>query len=187
MRNKLAKGLFILGLFIVSTVLIGKLYKSSVEKKTLEEFKEKFNYSEEEKKKTLEEIKSGDGIALIDIEKIGVHTVIAEGSTLDVLENNIGHFENTAMPGENGNFSIAGHRNTINNEVFRNIDKIQVGDEIKITTLTDIFQYEINEIFVTSPSDTDVLNQNLDEKTMTIVTCTNRGKDRYIVKAKLIG
>ncbi|MDV5105351.1 class D sortase [Clostridium perfringens] len=110
-----------------------------------------------------------------------------EGSTLDVLENNIGHFENTAMPGENGNFSIAGHRNTINNEVFRNIDKLQVGDEIKITTLTDIFQYEINEIFVTSPSDTDVLNQNLDEKTMTIVTCTNRGKDRYIVKAKLIG
>ena len=82
MRNKLAKGLFILGLVIVSTVLIGKLYKSSIEKKTLEEFKEKFNYSEEEKKKTLEEIKNGDGIALIDIEKIGVHTVIAEGSTL---------------------------------------------------------------------------------------------------------
>ena len=106
MRNKLAKGLFILGLVIVSTVLIGKLYKSSIEKKTLEEFKEKFNYSEEEKKKTLEEIKNGDGIALIDIEKIGVHTVIAEGSTLDVLENNIGHFENTAMPGENGNFKI---------------------------------------------------------------------------------
>ena len=187
MRNKLAKGLFILGLVIVSTVLIGKLYKSSVEKKTLEEFKEKFNYSVEEKKKTLEEIKNGDGIALIDIEKIGVHTVIAEGSTLEVLENNIGHFENTAMPGETGNFSIAGHRNTINNEVFRNIDKLKVGDEIKITTLTDIFQYEINEIFVTSPSDIDVLNQNLDEKTMTIVTCTNRGKDRYIVKAKLIG
>ena len=36
MRNKLAKGLFILGLVIVSTVLIGKLYKSSIEKKTLE-------------------------------------------------------------------------------------------------------------------------------------------------------
>ena len=54
MRNKLAKGLFILGLVIVSTVLIGKLYKSSIEKKTLEEFKEKFNYSEEEKKKTLD-------------------------------------------------------------------------------------------------------------------------------------
>lgn len=187
MRNKLAKGLFILGLVIVSTVLIGKLYKISIEKKTLEEFKEKFNYSEEEKIKTLEEIKNGDGIALIDIEKIGVHTVIAGGSTLEVLENNIGHFENTAMPGETGNFSIAGHRNTINNEVFRNIDKLKVGDEIKITTLTDIFQYEINEIFVTSPSDIDVLNQNLDEKTMTIVTCTNRGKDRYIVKAKLIG
>lgn len=187
MRNKLAKGVFILGLVMVSTVLIGKLYRSNIEKKTLENFKGKFNYSEEEKKKTLQEIKNGDGIALIDIEKISVHTVIAEGSTLDVLENNIGHFENTAMPGELGNFSIAGHRNTINNEVFRNIDKLQVGDEIKITTLTNIFQYKINEIFVTSPSDTDVLNQSLDEKTMTIVTCTNRGKDRYIVKAKLIG
>ena len=35
MRNKLAKGLFILGLVIVSTVLIGKIYKSSIEKKTL--------------------------------------------------------------------------------------------------------------------------------------------------------
>lgn len=186
MRNKLAKILFVLGLVLVSVVLIGKFYRSNIEKKALKDFEAKLNYSEEEKKKVLEEIKNGDGIALIDIEKIDVHTVIAEGSTLDVLENNIGHFENTAMPGEEGNFSIAGHRNTINNEVFRNIDKLEVGDKIKITTLTEIFQYEINDIFVTSPSDIDVLNQNLNEKTMTIVTCTNRGKDRYIVKAKLI-
>ncbi|EGT3615777.1 class D sortase [Clostridium perfringens] len=186
MRNKLAKWLFILGLVLVSTVLIGKLYRSNIEKKTLKDFEAKFNYSEEEKKNALEEIKNGDGIALIDIEKIDVHTVIAEGSTLDVLENNIGHFENTAMPGEEGNFSIAGHRNTINNEVFRNIDRLENGDKIKITTLTDVFQYEVNDIFITSPSDIDVLNQDLNEKTMTIVTCTNRGKDRYIVKGKLI-
>ena len=54
MRNKLAKGLFILGLVIVSTVLIGKLYKSSIEKKTLEEFKE----NQTKIKKLLEEGKT---------------------------------------------------------------------------------------------------------------------------------
>ncbi|MGG5460252.1 class D sortase [Clostridium sp. B9] len=187
MRNKISKLVFFIGLSLVSIVLISKIYTNNIENKAINSFKEKINSSQNEKEEFLKkEIKIGDEIALIDIEKIDVHSVIVEGSSLEVLKHNIGHFENTAMPGDAGNFGIAGHRNNINNEVFRNIDKLEVGDKIKITTIEKAFEYEVDDILVISPEEVEVLSQNIEKKEMTIVTCTNRGKDRHIVRAKLV-
>ncbi|WP_300351091.1 class D sortase [Clostridium sp.] len=187
MRNKISKLVFFIGLSLVSIVLISKIYTNSIENKAINSLKEKIASSDKEKELFLKEgIKVGDEIALIDIDKIGIHSVVLEGSSLDVLEHNIGHFENTAMPGESGNFGIAGHRNNINNEVFRDINKLEIGDKIKITTIKDSFEYEVNNISVISPQEVEVLSQNIEKKEMTIVTCTNRGKKRHIVRAKLL-
>ena len=187
MRNKIAKLVFFIGLSLVSIVFISKIYTNNIENKAINSFKEKIASSDKEKELSLSEgIKVGDEIALIDIDKIGVHSVILEGSSLDVLAHNIGHFENTAMPGEAGNFGIAGHRNNINNEVFRDINKLEVGDRIKITTIKDVFEYEVDDISVVSPQEVEVLSQNIEKKEMTIVTCTNRGKKRHVVRGNLL-
>ena len=89
------------------------------------------------------------------------------------------------MPGENGNFCIAGHSSTVYNNVFNNLKNINLNDEIKITTSEGEFTYLVSEIFETEPTNVGVLNQNNDLKEMTIVTCTNGGKDRLIVKGNL--
>ena len=89
------------------------------------------------------------------------------------------------MPGEFGNFAIAGHSSTIYNNVFNNLKNIKIGEDIVITTVNGKFTYKVNEIFESNPSNMSVLDQDNEKKEMTIVTCTKDGKERLIVKAIL--
>ena len=90
------------------------------------------------------------------------------------------------MPGENGNFSLAGHSSYRYNEVFNELHKIKLNDEIIIKTLNNEFTYIVKDIYEVNPEDTFVLEQDNEIKELTIVTCTNKGKDRLIVKAQIL-
>ncbi len=89
------------------------------------------------------------------------------------------------MPGQYGNFSLAGHSSYRYNEVFNELHKISLDDEIIIKTLNNEFIYVVKDIFQVNPEDTYVLDQDNEKKELTIVTCTNNGKNRLIVKAKI--
>ena len=124
-------------------------------------------------------------IGLIDIPSLNISTAIVSGTGKDQIRYYVGHFENTSMPGENGNFCIAGHSSTVYNNIFNDLYKIKMDDEIIITTSNGEFTYVVNEIFETEPTNMNVLNQDNDIKELTIVTCANQGKDRLIVKGRL--
>ena len=52
------------------------------------------------------------------------------------------------MPGEEGNFELAGHSSTYyTNQVFNEVHKVKVGDKIKIKTVNDEFTYTITSLF----------------------------------------
>ncbi|MBV8160606.1 MAG: class E sortase, partial [Acidimicrobiia bacterium] len=55
-----------------------------------------------------------------------------EGVGLDVLANGPGHWPGTAMPGDNGNAVVAGHRVT-HTHPFLDIDQLQPGDQVVFT------------------------------------------------------
>lgn len=86
----------------------------------------------------------GDAIALISIPSIGVKEVpVLEGTGLDVLARGVGHYRNTAGPGQVGNFAVAGHRIT-HGEPFANLLEMDKGDKIIVETRTDVFTYELD-------------------------------------------
>ena len=58
-----------------------------------------------------------------------------EGITLTTLDHGPGHWPGTAMPGKFGNVVIAGHR-VSHDKPFRNLDKLEVGDDVIMTTAT---------------------------------------------------
>jgi sortase A len=140
----------------------------------------------EEEVMLAQRIKAGDEIALINIESIGLNTVVVESIEKQYLNHYVCHFENSAMPGENGNFSLAGHSSYRYNEVFNELHKIKLNDEIIIKTLNNEFTYIVKDIYEVNPEDTFVLEQDNEIKELTIVTCTNKGKDRLIVKAQIL-
>ena len=113
---------------------------------------------------------------------INLNTAIIHGTDNKYLRHHVCHFENSAMPGQNGNFALAGHSSYRYNQVFNEIQKVNIGDIIKIKTINEEFTYKITEKFETNPDNIEVLNQDNHIKEITIVTCTNGGKDRLIIK-----
>lgn len=119
---------------------------------------------------------------------------LAEGTSTDVLDTlGLGHYDGTAMPGEKGNFSLAGHRQT-NGAVLDRVEEIQQGDHIYIRTAQGYYTYTVYETKIVQPTDIDVIapdpaNPASIESTdqlLTLTTCHPRYGDteRYIVHAK---
>lgn len=123
-------------------------------------------------------------IALLKIPKVGVEVAVAEGTSDYVLKYAVGHFEETAMPGEKGNFAVAGHRNFTYAQYFKDLDKLKNGDKIIVTTKDGEFTYLVDNSFIVDPHRTEVLDKTKDA-TITLITCTIGAKERLIITGKL--
>lgn len=182
MKSKIVKLFILVGLTLCLGSPVLKGYSGYIEKQTTQSFKEKID--KKDNNKTLNP-KIGDEVAIIKIPSIKLDTVVIYGMEEKDLNYYVCQFETSAMPGENGNFSLAGHSSHIYNEVFNNVHKVKVGDEIIIETIKDDFKYTVSKVFEIEPNDISVLEQNMDKKELTIVTCTDSGKNRLIIKGEL--
>lgn len=136
----------------------------------------------------------GDAIARIYITQIRPEPwIIVEGTDLADIETAPGHFTDSAMPGDVGNFAIAGHNVPA---IFRHIDVLVPGDEIVVETKTNFYIYEITDHAIVQPTDVGVVapvpNQpgvepGDDDRWLTMVTCHPwwDNYERYIVWAQL--
>jgi len=125
--------------------------------------------------------------AQIEIPRLGVSAMVAEGDTPRVLRVAVGHVPDTALPGENGNIALAGHRDTF----FRGLGRLKPGDLIKLTTLRGQYQYAVRFTEIVAPSETSVLNP-VAGQTLTLVTCypfhfVGAAPRRFIVRARRVG
>ena len=88
---------------------------------------------------------AGGGIANLYIPHFGVDYAwtIVQGSTVpddSQLEEGPAHYADTAMPGDAGNFAIAGHR-VGKGEPFLNLDQLRAGDPVVVETRTRWYVY----------------------------------------------
>ena len=182
MKNKISKILITMGLLIIIGSLILITYSKYMENKALSSFEEKI-----ERQEVITEVNPGDEIGIIEIKSVNLKNVIVESTDKKYLNHHVCHFENSAMPGEDGNFALAGHSSTYYyNQVFNELHKVKIGDEIIIKTINDEFTYTITETIVVESDEIEVLDQDMTKKEITLVTCTNGGKQRFIVKGKVL-
>ncbi|CAL9499503.1 class E sortase [Streptomyces sp. enrichment culture] len=144
----------------------------------------------------------GQGFALLHIPKLDVVVPIAEGiNSKKVLDRGmVGHYAEgalkTAMPdAKNGNFGLAGHRNT-HGEPFRYINRLEPGDPIVVETQGEYFVYKMASMLpVTPPSNVSVLDPvpkgsgfTGPGRYITLTTCTPEftSKYRLIVWGKMV-
>lgn len=104
----------------------------------------------------------GDALALVRIPRFGGEFVVPviEGVRPDDLAQGLGHYPGTAMPGDIGNFAVAGHRVT-HGEPFRDLPEMEVGDEVVVETSDAIYTYQMDTAgdgLVVQPDDTWVLD-----------------------------
>lgn len=128
----------------------------------------------------------GSEIGKLKIPHLNIEGIIVEGVDEENIKYNIGHFPECVMPGEEGNFAVAGHRGTLNNNVFNDLHNIEENDEIIIESLNGTYIYKVTDSFIVNPTETEILNTTPRKSEITIVTCTLDGKERLIVKGILI-
>lgn len=122
-------------------------------------------------------------VGILEIPAIKLKSGIVEGATTKELKKGIGYYQNTPLPTESeGNMVIAAH-NSGNMPVFRKLHKLNIGDEVKIKIDNKYYIYEVSDKFIVDPSDVEILESTPGVKEITMFTCTNKGKQRLVVKA----
>jgi sortase A len=125
----------------------------------------------------------GDGVAKIEIPRIGVDWIVVEGVDVGDLRKGPGHYPGTALPGVRGNVAIAGHRTTYG-APFEDVNELQAGDEIVLTTITGRYVYRVTGSQIVSPSETSVLAPS-ETAILTLTSCHPKysARQRIIVSA----
>ncbi len=116
-------------------------------------------------------------IGYIEIPKIDVSLVIYHTTDDEVLNKGIGHMEGTSFPigGINTHSVLAGHRGLPGAKLFRNLDKLEIGDIFTIHVLGEVLTYSVDDISVVLPEEVEKLNILSGEDLITLVTCTPYG------------
>ena len=123
---------------------------------------------------------TGDTIAILRLDRLNIKVAITEGTSKDKLRVSAGHFETSDLPG-NGNFAIAGHSSLIYTCLFNAMRDAVVGDTIDVTTKTGNHEYIVSSITTVEPDEVEIID-HVNESIITIVTCTNGGKERLIIR-----
>ncbi|MGQ0615929.1 MAG: class E sortase [Acidimicrobiia bacterium] len=122
------------------------------------------------------------------IPALELDTDIYEGIELRNIAHGPSHWPGTAMPGENGNFVLAGHRVT-QTKPFRNLDQLKPGDEAIVTTPQGRFTYRLTGTAIVSPEQTEIVEDKPGQATATMFACHPPGSavERIVAYWRLDG
>lgn len=120
----------------------------------------------------------GSGImGYISIPVIKVELPIYHGTSAEVLNIAAGHLEGSSLPvgGENTHAVISAHRGLPSAKLFTDLDELVIGDTFTVTVLDEILTYEVEDIFIVEPDETEKLAVIPDGDYVTLMTCTPYG------------
>lgn len=120
----------------------------------------------------------GDGLmGYILIPKIDVKVPIFHSTEESVLEKGAGHLHGSSLPvgGESTHAVIAAHRGLPSASLFTDLDQLKEGDQFYLYILDDILAYEVDQIQVVEPEQTDALSVEYGKDQVTLLTCTPYG------------
>lgn len=121
---------------------------------------------------------SGNGImGYIEIPMIDVMLPIYHGTKESVLQIAVGHLDWTSLPvgGGGSHCVVSGHRGLPSARLFTDLDKLKIGDVFMLHVLNEILTYEIDQILIVEPRDTDPLLIEPGKDLCTMITCTPYG------------
>lgn len=130
--------------------------------------------------------KAGEAIGRIEIPRLGIRAIVAEGADAPTLELAVGHIPSTPPPGGEGNCGLAGHRDTF----FRKLEGVRAGDLIRFSTSGRMYAYQVQWSRVVEPDRVDTLDPTR-VPSLTLVTCypfsfVGRAPKRFVVRARQV-
>lgn len=125
-----------------------------------------------------------DMLWYLEIPNINLKAEIEEGTSKEIMEYYIGHFEETSK--WNGNIGLAAHNRGYKNNYFRDLKSLKEGDKVYYYYNGNSKEYEVISNFIIEDTNWSVLNES-DEDTITLITCVeNEPNYRRCVQAKQV-
>lgn len=125
---------------------------------------------------------SGNGVmGYIEIPVIDVELPIYHYTTEEVLKEGAGHLFGSDLPvgGKGTHAVIVAHRGLPSAKLFSDLNLVKIGDQFYLHISDEIFAYEVDDIKVVEPTDTDSLQKDADHDYVTLLTCTPYGVNSH--------
>ncbi|OGO46521.1 MAG: hypothetical protein A2Z30_07290 [Chloroflexi bacterium RBG_16_64_43] len=125
---------------------------------------------------------------LLDVPAMGKLAIpVVEGDGWEQLKQGVGHHIGSADPGRLGNMVLSGH-NDIYGEVFRDLDRLAPGDEVRVSTASQVYTYRVVGWRLVTPTEVEVMAAS-PRATLTLISCYPYMIDtqRIVVTAELVG
>jgi len=133
----------------------------------------------------------GYGVARLYIPRLNLRWVVVQGVTPRDIKLAPGHYPSSQLPGELGNFAVAGHRSP---RIFWDLDRVHEGDALIVETRTHWYVYLVTKQFIVLPTEVSVVAKNPDQpgaaaahKYATLTTCNPKWDNyqRLIIRGEL--
>lgn len=128
----------------------------------------------------------GDDIGSLSIPVLNQKLDIRQGTGAAEMKKGVGHFIQSVMPGEANNCVLSGQRDS----VFKELDKLKIGDQLIVKTSAGTYTYEINNIRIVDKENKIVILPS-DHAVLTLSTCypfyvVDNAPNRYVLTADLV-
>ena len=123
------------------------------------------------------DVSASGAISYVDIPAINCQLPVYHGTGDAVLQVAIGHIEGSSLPtgGESTHCVLSGHRGLPSAQLFSKLDQLVVGDVFYLQTLDETLTYEVDQILIVLPHETEALEIQKGRDLCTLVTCTPYG------------
>jgi sortase A len=121
----------------------------------------------------------------IEIPSLNVDAPVVQGDGWEQLKKGVAQHIGSANPGQPGNVVLSAH-NDVYGELFRNLDRLQPGDVVKLFTAQRQYQYVVDGTQIVEPTAVDVM-ASTGAPTVTLISCYPYlvDKQRIVVFARL--
>lgn len=125
----------------------------------------------------LSQLNINDVMATVKIPSIDVNLPIYHGTETATLDKGIGHLFGTALPvgGESTHTVLTGHTGLGTATMFDQLTSLKEGDVFYIEVPGRHLKYQVTDIRVVLPNETETLNKVEGKDLATLITCTPYG------------
>ncbi|MGV3488890.1 MAG: class D sortase [Tuberibacillus sp.] len=128
--------------------------------------------------------KPNDTIGILSIPRLDKDLPIVEGTSPDQLEKGVGHYDRSALPNQNDQIVLSGHRDT----VFRRFGELKDGDTLFVKMPYGTFHYVIQRTKIVDANDLSIIHSTKPKEELVLTTCypfhyVGNAPKRYIIYA----
>jgi len=119
---------------------------------------------------------------VLSIKKIGIERqVVFTNDIMSTMKNDIALYHTSSYPGEEGTTILLAHSGNVSYAFFKDLDKLDLADEIVILYGGVCYKYKVNEIKIVNEESVKFLENNKKGSSVVLITCKKGDNTKRLV------